>query len=200
MKKYLLRSALACFILHTSFIIVSAQISCSINFLNSNNGCSPWLLAVNAVDTSVYPIIQRTWSLKTCNGTPIFTSAAGLNPSYTYMLVTDTCDCYYLTLKSENSNGDTAVSISNPINVYPSPQFNNPYVVPQAGCPTQTVTLYPNLTTSCGIIDSLIIEWGCYLPTHLSNNLGSINHTYDTACLPGYRSIGAIAMNRTVAR
>ncbi|HWB62818.1 MAG TPA: PKD domain-containing protein [Chitinophagales bacterium] len=164
--------------------------SCSIQTSNSS-GCAPFVLLASASENSVSPIIQRRWYLTTCTGTPVFNTGSGNNQNFSYII--NQAGCYCLRLWSQNQNGDTCSAQRCNITVAQTPVINFAFS-PLEGCIPLTVQALCNSTAGTGVIDSLVIDWGCgavHYPTCPST---PIVYTYST-CQVGEVSPSIIIKN-----
>lgn len=171
---------------------VEAQISCGIS-LGPQTGCAPLTVYATAQDTSGFPIVERKWSLFDMFGALVYTSPIGVNQYFSYTITTNECSAYLLSLRSENSNGDTCV-ISKTIHVRGGPDIQP--IVTTSGCDNSpTVTLKPNITSCIGSVDTFYVDWGdSYAGVFYPITLDSVTKTFSNLPLYCY-SISVVARN-----
>jgi PKD repeat protein len=171
---------------------VEAQISCGIS-LGPQIGCAPLTVYATAQDTSGFPIVERKWSLFDMFGALVYTSPIGVNQYFSYTITTNECSAYLLSLRSENSNGDTCV-ISKTIHVRGGPDIQP--IVTTSGCDNSpTVTLKPNITSCIGSVDTFYVDWGdSYAGVFYPITLDSVTKTFSNLPLYCY-SISVVARN-----
>lgn len=171
---------------------VKAQISCGIN-LPQHTGCAPFAILATANDNSPYPILERKWRLNNQSGQLIYSTpiAPGSNQNFAYIIASDTCATFYLSLWSKNTNGDTCMAYDT-VFVAGKPMLQ-PVLAASCNSTPKTVTLYPNATTCAGVLDTFAVDWGCGPPTILNYVPSSISHTY--TCLDTCYDIVIVVSN-----
>ena len=153
-----------------------AQITCGFAS-NDSAGCAPYILTDTARETSGYPIIRRKWSIDLCGGANIVPPTAGNNIYFSYVLSNP--GCYCVTLTSYNSNGDSCTLRKCNITVAADPTVGFLFS-PVEGCLPLTVHGTCTLSAGSGIINKVIIDWGC-AGVDSFTSCSTISKTYTSA-------------------
>jgi PKD repeat protein len=156
-----------------------AQINCAFTLVKDTI-VLPGPILATATETSPWPITARKWTLTTCNGSLVNTTALAINANYSF--VPNQPGCYCLQLWSQNSQGDTCITSNCNIFIIDTPKVNSITVTPNQICPPQTVTLTMQTSPGCGQIDSTIIMWGCGNVSYFSGNVTNATHVYTANC------------------
>jgi hypothetical protein len=167
--------------------------TCSFN-LAQDTGCITSPILATATDTAASAqIIQRQWVLTTCSGVPVFASAPGFFPNFSY--VPTTPGCYCLTLTSTNQLGQTCTIQQCDILIADTVHFDSLSVSPSPICAPQLVTLQMQNTAGCGTITNTAVQWGCGNITNAAGNPTSLTHVYDGTCNPICYNINVVVTN-----
>ena len=172
----------------------AAQITSCGFLLHDTSVCEPVVLIATANEVSTSPIVSRTWFLTTCAGTPVYTTNNSANSTFPYVLTT--AGCYCLRLHSVDQNGDTCSYQKCNIHVANNPTLNFTFA-PTEGCLPLTVGAQCNSVAGSGVIDSVVIDWGCLGPRFYNScPTTPITMTYSSpTCGPGLQSPSIIIRN-----
>ena len=97
-------------------------------------------------------------------------------------------DCYCVKLVETNSQNQTQTVTNCDVTVADTPVVNFSFVDTQGCCPL-TVSAICNSIANCGVIDQIVIDWGCGTPYNGTSCTNTpITHTYTCGCGTGYHS------------